>query len=171
LEKRLPIKLIENPKSLVKDNTLYDNQFIKKIVLNRIKENKPVFRITSEESKNIKKKETKIIISNNTILDPNNNIEKIIKPKKVNVAKSNIIINNYYNIINQPAIDLTSIRQLQEEIIVAQGTNEIIYVKSEEKIKKIANKKKASNETENIPTANPLKTPKNKKIIIKTEEN
>ncbi len=129
--------------------------------MKRINESKPVFRILSDESKNpLKKKETKIIISNNTILDPVNKIDKIIKPKKVNVAQGNIIINNYYNIINPvPPYDMNAIKQFTE---ITKIPNEILIL-NEEKPKKNPRKKKIEKEEDDVtPVSKPQNSTKKK---------
>ena len=162
LDKRLSLKAVEKPKPIVRDNTLYDNPTTRSIVIKRISESKPVFRIISDESKNaLKKKETKIIISNNTILDPNNKID-VINPKKVNVAQGNIIINNYYNFIN-PQLDLNStIKHLQE---LTKIPNDILLVKPEDTPIKNSKKKKTKKEADDtVKVPKPEKTQRKKKV-------
>ncbi len=174
------MKAIDKPKPIISDNTLYDNSYIRGVVLNRIKQDKPVFRIICIDTKsNLKKKETKIIISNNTILDPNNNIDKIekvekiennriekldklFKPNKVNVGQGNIIINNYYSFINSN-IDIDSLKKVQEGIITK---NEVIYVDGQDlpKKKKNESKKKKPKVTNNETLdEKQIKTPKKRK--------
>jgi hypothetical protein len=85
-------------------NDILTDPQIKSIILSKIKRKIPLFRekkpypVKSEEPTKIvsRRKKTKIIINNNNnIIDPEVENEKLL-----NVGNGNIIINNYYNIIN-----------------------------------------------------------------------